>query len=453
MVQRLEGHRAAKIDAHEIEEVLPKALPRIPVEVRGATALRNEEILEFVARQAQPALGRGAMVERQSSGAPGPNDRILYVGMNAPSTNAEVAALRSSGAGVEVVAHSKEWDRVALGGKTFNLQDDGEAKAFALALGLPENVASNVAHVLAHGNGDEKVPVGSRDELAGIVTQWAAAERGIGSAPSRLVLSGHSTGDSVFGTDELRFDDVKALARAMPRAAAFVEDLHLAGCNTGKNGSANMERAQLLEAFPNLRTIWGYQGSSPLAPVSHLSSWEAQTRGVGTPHPTSAMLEQGAVAADRFGHVDSKASRMPMSELLVKLADADKWFEHYFNGWLESAPGPSSRLYDDYQLFQVALSRPDMPEAAKAPYQTKSDQAVRLRFYAEVRTRFQEHYAKEIAEGFVGAGAPDFSKLSRKDALAVIDGYFAKNPTGKLAPMLLGLKNLDPAVIPLTWCH
>jgi hypothetical protein len=122
---------------------------------------------------------------------------------------------------------------------------------------------------------------------------WSEAEKG-GSVPSRLVLSGHCYGDSIWdGGDEnlgaLPFDNLRALAAAMPRAAAHIEDVMISACSSGFAGAEATGQRQSLTlwktVFPNLKTAWGYGSPkdyhSPTSQqaIMHVAAWEHATRG------------------------------------------------------------------------------------------------------------------------------------------------------------------------------
>jgi hypothetical protein len=372
-----------------------------------------------------------------------PDDRILYLSMNSGSAAAELAAL---GSNVTNITHSAKNDTVEFGGRTYNLNNGVDVSAFAAALGVSKDVATVIL--------DAKD--GSRDELARIAIAWAPAEHG-GLAPSRLVLSGHSQGDRFYGDgDELEIADVKKLAQAMPRAAAWIEDIHLAGCNTAKNGTA--DHASLVETFPNLRTFWAYQGSSPMAPVEHLAVWEQQTRGrADALHPSEKLMYEGVTVVDKSGHGDGYYLRLPKAEIDRRLANSEKDFALSLKGWTPLSPEPYNPLYNAYQYFQAALSRTDFTPAEQAHYSKLSEQALRLRYYdAGVRQNFQKENGAAIDTGFRAAGLtpPDFAKLSRADALAKIDEFLSlpSSKTTDLAKKLEGLRDLDPNAIPTSWC-
>ncbi|MBW2733562.1 MAG: hypothetical protein JRH20_14335 [Deltaproteobacteria bacterium] len=105
---------------------------------------------------------------------------------------------------------------------------------------------------------------------------------GRGELPvNRLVLSGHHVDDGVageLGYPRLSFSSITKLARTFPGGAKKIEHLALATCKAGY--SANVARFR--RAFPNLKSLFGYHASSPLAEgggASHLKRWERMTDG------------------------------------------------------------------------------------------------------------------------------------------------------------------------------
>jgi hypothetical protein len=211
-------------------------------------------------------------------------DGVLYVGMNSTygQCDAEARALRGNGPGKrEAVGHGEKdigADHARMpSGTVVDLGEADEAREFAAALGLPAEQSDRIAEILVHAT------PGSRDELAQIASVFARAERG-GDIPSRWVFSGHSTGQGIYDGDgrygALQFNDVFALADAMPRAASQVEDIMLSACSSGFHALTDWR-----EHFPNLKTAWGYGGQTDFhsptgaTAIEHIKAWESATRG------------------------------------------------------------------------------------------------------------------------------------------------------------------------------
>lgn len=202
------------------------------------------------------------------------NDDILFVGMS-PGSAIEARSLRVAGARVVHVHDAAKQDRILANadGQEHDVSTEEGARGFVATLGLSPALASAVAAALLGAGND------ARDELARVAEVWALAERG-GRVPSRLVVSGHSAGSSIWGhgNGSLSLDALQALAAALPAAAARVEDVLLSGCYTG--GEPVMER--LRGMFPALKTAWGYAGQAPEAyrgGAVHALRWERATRG------------------------------------------------------------------------------------------------------------------------------------------------------------------------------
>lgn len=205
--------------------------------------------------------------------------------------DAEAAHLSSRGPGVRRQIANAERDaalgadHVRVGDRIFDLTNPDDVDAWSTCFGLSDACAEGLA-ALVRG-----APFGGRDELAGLAAAFAVAEEG-GDLPSRLVLSGHCTGTSIWDgaqkLGELRFADVMALADLMPRAAAQIEDIMLSACSSGFDRDDDVMTVSLRawrEHFPNLKTVWGYGGErdahSPTAGAAllHLDAWERATRG------------------------------------------------------------------------------------------------------------------------------------------------------------------------------
>jgi hypothetical protein len=218
------------------------------------------------------------------------NDGIIYLGMNSLGNQNGREAANIPNA--TVIAHSEDGasgaDHVLVSGKVVDLSTSDGAHAFAESLGLPKTQADAVASVLTDAH------TGSRDELAGLARVFARAEHGQ-SIPSRLVLSGHCYGTSLWdgsannkeGT--LTLASVSELAKAMPKAAARIEDLMLSACSTGYDGEPDkMPLGDWKQCFPNLETAWGYATDSDYhSPtgnhaISHITAWREATQGRAT---------------------------------------------------------------------------------------------------------------------------------------------------------------------------
>ncbi len=398
-------------------------------------------------------------VRNASAPAPPPkgDDRVLYLGFNSGSAAPE---LRGLGPSATAVAHASagEADCVTVGARTYDLSVASEALRWATAIGLSAREADVVASVIA---GAEP---GSRDVLARIAMTWADGMK-TGHVPSRLVLSGHSDGDALWGDrgDRIALHDLFALARAMPSAAACIQDLHLAACNSAKNGTAEEERKLLLDAFPNLKTFWGYQGASPMAPADHLAAWQRATVGDATKIAlTPALRNANVTTVDATGKASGALIDMPKADFLAALQKQETtYFEKFVHDHWALTSDPGNFLYPAYQYFQAAVARNDLG-IDKEKYRALAAHALRLRFYDEsIRGTFQATHGTAIAAAYaeLGRRPVDFAKLSRAEAeaelkavLAAIDRAKPSAVLAKAVGPLRGLLTLDPDAIPADWC-
>ncbi len=397
------------------------------------------------------------------------NDDTLVLGMN-PHAQAEADAIQKSNprARVTTVRDSFQNDLLRAGPEggqwVHDLRTDAGIRSFVATLGLPLAQGQQVAVALTRAGED------ARDELAQLAQVWARAEKG-GVVPSRLVLSGHSGGSSLWG-EEGRFKngvlsrfDFARLAAAMPRAAAGVEDLCIAACYNG--GETTMEAWRAL--FPNLRTMWAYDGSAPgtfSGATAHLARWEKATRGaVDSLRPDLLKgLRKGenlAVWSRLEGHRTATV-RASTADLRARHAAGHETFARYFQGdevVRDSQRGP---LREHYNALQALLGRPEVSAFERARLERARDQTLRLLFHGKVASRFQETHRSSIQRGFraLGLRVPDFSRLGRKETLALIQSFEAQlarwNPrpleAQRLLPLLTeGLRDLQRSSIPDNW--
>jgi hypothetical protein len=364
------------------------------------------------------------------------NDEILYVGTNIFSAGREARAIAAHGAPVRVAT----------------APDLTDTRAFVDALGVPKDVADRIAHVL------DGAPPEERKFLAAIAFAWAAAERG-GTCPSRLVISGHSGGGTdIWGSEgEIKLENVRLLAKAMPHAASQVEDIHLSACSTSANGASPRDwRA----AFPHLTSLWCYDGSAPSPASSHLVAWAQMTRGRAEPRLTED-LKHASVGLWTKSHGYTERHRT-LSEVRADARVAHESVAALLDGTNVPSSHDERHVVATYRALRRLASRPDATKAEKARANADGDAVLRIRYYDVVRTQFAKTHGATIAHGFraLGLAPPDFARLSRKDAVAVIASFeaaLARHPRPPAAAVtaassLRGLATLDPNVVPERWC-
>jgi hypothetical protein len=403
---------------------------------------------------------RGSLLDREiasyAANAAGPpplpaprNDEVLFVGMNGKSAGSEAAALRAAGVSTKCVdAHGGD---VEAG---FDLASTEGRKAFVASLAVAPAVAADVERVLAHAGPRERTVLGQ------IAKAWAAGERG-GSVPSRLVVSGHSGGQTVWGDHaELSLDQVRALAKAMPRAASQVEDIHLSACST--RGNAVQGKAWR-EAFPNLKTMWAYNGTAPSPAGGHLVAWSALTKGHRAELTLDASMRAARIAvwSPTKGYEDGSG---PIEGSRARAASAEARLAAYTDGTRRIASSGDAEARRAYEALRELSTRPDATTEEMTRTHRAAEMLVRARYYEEgVRRSIAETYGPALRDAWrsVGLPPPDFARMTRHEALRSIADFEAKldalgpaTPEAALrsASTVRGLATLDETTIPLRWC-
>jgi hypothetical protein len=343
--------------------------------------------------------------EPAPSARDGVADGVLYVGMN-PDSEAKEGAFLAGRAHTSRVSHDATL--------TSSLETPSGVDQAVSALGVPPEVARGVRDVLL------ATPAAERGELMQIARVWSEAYRA-GVVPSRLVLSGHSVGDAVYGESKgyqaLDFGRLRSLAQVMPKAAAQIEDIQFAGCFTYRQFSTDAKRAPWLEAFPHVQTFWGYASKSPPAPLSHLAQWERGTRG-GAQEVTieARSLPFGVATWDvrhgYRGHVESKG------ELLARKRAEDTRFDALLQGRVALSGHYDPRADGPYQTCRKIEGRADVTPQEREAARARGDQYLRLRFYDQTRAAFARSQQAVLATGFaiLGRGVPAFGEMDRREA-------------------------------------
>lgn len=391
----------------DVEQILPRGYrPPLPISaLRSAPAgsARGAKAADASATKPPAATpGDGVDAAKPRSRAA---DGLLYVGLNPDSQGKEGAFLTG-------LAHTS---RVAHDATvTADLATaEGVDRAVA-GLGLTRGVAGDVREALLRASPSE------RGELMQIAHVWSKAYQGE-DVPSRLVLSGHSTGDFVFGETHgyraLQFESVRALAKAMPQAASRVEDIQFAACFTYRQISTDEKRAPWLEAFPGLKTMWGYASKSPLAPLEHLRQWERGTRGASDRVTSAAnQLPPGVATWDVThgyrGNVESK------EQLLARKRADDAQLAALLDGRVALDGHYDPRADLPYQTCRKLEGRPDLSAEERAAMKAQGDRYLRLRMYDSTRVAFADSEQGTLAAGYaaLGRSVPPYGELDRRQA-------------------------------------
>ncbi len=401
---------------------------------------------------------RVAPVETQQQGP----KSIVYVGMNAEATH-EVENLRGrvGQAGVTFIQPSKTQDHVTHAGKSYDLDTEAGRLDYARAIGLPADKAAALAKIL-EGAGED-----TRDEAAQLARTFREADRGLRTI-ERIVLSGHSVGSGVWGDGNgyLKLDTIAELSLLFPRAAGQVQDLMMAACYSGGESKLDSYTAM----FPNLRSVWAYDGSAPGAvsgAVPHILRWERGTRGEAGDNLSRTVAhgtrkgENVAVWTVVKGY-DNGQARGPIENDRASYDGSRGIVASFRSGETPVANSQTGPLREHYNAIQRLLSRPDLPAADRPALEQERDLVIRLLYWKNVGTMFQQTYGTDIAQAFgeMGMSAPNFSTMSRKDALAKVAELEAKiesTPgatarTKAFATRLhSALVDLAPSAVPAAW--
>jgi len=387
---------------------------------------------------------------------------IVYIGMNEAADH-EVKELRKRVGhdGVSFIAPGHQQDVVRHNGVRYDLKDAEGVSAFVDALGLTGDRAEELKSILGSQGEDGK------DELAKFVVLLNEAENGERSI-ERIVFSGHSVGSGIWGDDNgsLNWSKLKKVMNVFPNAAREVEDVLLAACYSGGHRSMDDYRAM----FPNLKTIWAYDGSAPGAwsgAVPHILRWERGTRATD-----DTSLDRNVAEHTRKGEnvatwtlTEGYDNGKPPRALEKDTERYDNTLpnvENFRNGTNEVEDTQRGPLRNHYNNIQRLLSRPDLPDDMRANLEQERDFTIRLIYFKNVKTFFQDVHSPSIDAGFseMGLAKPDFSTMTRKQALETINNFNEKydatdNPseTATYLKDLLnkGLKNLHNDFVPEAW--
>lgn len=379
---------------------------------------------------------------------PSHEDDIVFVGLN-PNSHLEAEALAQH---ANVLAIH---DRPQL-----NLESDASVAPFVAALALSRGQTFAITRLLAECSPQ------IRDELGQLCQIWARAEHGE-PLGGRLVLSGHCYGSGMFGegNGEFNFDALARLAQTLPRAASFIQDLAVDGCN-----SASLQNIDLFrEAFPNLKTFWGYEGHAPGASsgaITHEARWEKATRGP-TGHldrRVASATRLGAEVAvwskvDGFKDGKAQASRRTLE---ARVQEGRSFAAQADRGEVDVVETQVGPLRMHYESLQDLLRHPQTPASERDGLHREIEKTLKLLYYrSSLAAHFADHYARDLDAGYraLGQPTPEFGRLSRADALRESRAFLAaagarpEEPALRRCADLLerGLLQLSPSLVPVSW--
>lgn len=369
------------------------------------------------------------------------NDRILYVGMNDDSKHTEAAAL---GPNVQAVMRS-DASTVTLDRVAYDVSTLAGAHDFAAALGTKYGLAPDAVTKLS-ALLDATEPA-ARDELARIALAIAPGEKGA-QIPSRLVLSGHSSGDNLYGRDHLLLASIRTLGEVLPRAAKQIEDIHFSACMTSAQVYTQQEWTAV---FPNLKTMWGYSQIAPGAPVGHLQTWEVATRGRASSDP-----RHGIKGVTTWSERDGIRSAKTLADLRKEQIGADASYDGLLAGRYLHGPDATKA----YETYRELSKHPGVPAGEQPLLKHRAEALLRLRHYPQITTHLVAEHGRTIAAAYesLGLPAPDLARLDRAQGMGVMDDLVRKAQAARplpeavrtVLPLLQHLRDLD-AGIPEVW--
>jgi len=398
----------------------------------------------------------------------------VYVGINTGAEK-ELGALEDSMNGAEGLALKGVMDDPNSEGANgldgvADLEDPyaiGNEAALAKSMGIAETdeLFAQVVEWL-----EESGPV-IKDTVAGVINAFLGAQRGEYSL-SRLVLSGHSDGDSIFGEAETAggYEIVEMLRHArmlFPGVFPEVEDVMLSACFCGHPALV----AEFVDLFPNLETVWAYANFSPSAKsggsLKDLAKWEKATRGEG------GLTEGSGRPYQVLWRKGDAAKKVPPLGDAVATAEAwiaDNW-DAYYTG---ARNGDDDEHRDFYRVLQRITYHPDLDESQRVLWKSRRDVTLRLRKFGYVSYNYFSENAETLTIVF---GSERYLELNYgvyraelPDLIAELSALVSDVESGGAAPdgaatetwlpvaravlaFLEGpLTTLDPEHIPVWWC-
>lgn len=396
--------------------------------------------------------------ESEKSGGRRSLDRIVMLGMN-NTASLEAAAMRRGGDEVRLIdPKSSENGFFTYAGRRFDLSRTNDSEALGRALGLDPDRARVFARVLERRN------IKARDELAGLGAAFAESELGLWPF-GRLVLSGHSTGEEISGTEngEVRLYDLETFAELFPRAAARIEHVKLAACETG----AQSNHDRLFEYYPNLRTSTAFDGRGALAEAGgaqDLARWAKATRGpVDRLDPRYARgLRRGdkiSIQTRQQGFVTRRPAPSLQKAMAAYEEDRPEVVAYSERGQESSAWATRVRLTAHYDAIQTLLRCKDLPKEMRVLISSARDHVVRLRHEKEIVRAFVRHFTDALKATYreLGRPMPNLDRLTRRaliEHIAMLERVStdaSESTKSTIVTMRAALIDMTPEAAPFDW--
>jgi hypothetical protein len=376
---------------------------------------------------------------------------ILYVGMN--NYKPEVAQLGNTYAGSSVtvtqVTVTEHEEKTQVGGKTFDLTTPDGIAAFANGLPLNGEQVDVIEKLLT----DQRSA--NRDDLAHVISVYANTETDNADRLSRVILSGHSWGESVYNEDvkgAIEFKALITLADLFPKAASQTKHLLVLACLAGEE---DVIKNVYQKAFPNLQTFWGWTRATCPTGAGAAAALEKWTK-LTDKNPTTLPLPPTTQANWAMGSYQTNEPVDAKSLMDGLRADESK-FTEFFSGAKASVDAHSGFLFDYYQRARTAALHTSEVTGADHDYaQLHADQSYRLRFWPGMVSNFWKVYGTTVKTGYGTAATPNYAAMSRKDALAAIANFDSVSTASdkeksEARRLLKALQNLDSGVLDGTW--
>ncbi len=263
---------------------------------------------------------------------PGGPEGVVYLGLNDRARSTESKVFNGMENATVIEGHGADSEMqgkiMSTDGKTaLDLSNDKDVSRFLQESGVgalrtdadgkpletEEQAAARLASLQTFfvgevGEDGERtggLPTDMRDEMAGFVKTLQSVEQGE-TRMDRLVISGHSYGDSVFSDttgNDMSFQQLGQLMQHFPEARGGVEDLMLSACHTLEKQYGTAGGEQYQEIFPELNTTWAYNGFSPSfeqGSSNHIRNWERASRGDDPNAVRQAAQRQGSNATAKI---------------------------------------------------------------------------------------------------------------------------------------------------------
>jgi hypothetical protein len=444
---------------------------------RPGTATGNRLLAHELAHTIQQGRGSrlnsvsmsGSVIQRQPTGSAKPKaapppvagGNILYIGMN--NYKPEVAKLNTiyKGTSVKVTAVTvtEEETKTQAGGTTYDLTTKAGIEAFALSLVLDGRDKATNAPTRGKRTTDVEALLTSqsnenRDDLAHVISVYAATDADGVDRMSRVVLSGHSYGTKVYNEDvkgAIYFDALVTMAGIFPSAAGQTKHLLVLACLAGDEDNV---KKIYTKAFPSLQTFAGYTNTCPtgFGAAQSLEKWS----GVTDKNPTKLDMPPSGQSNWAMGVYQSDAP-VDGPALMTGLRADEAKFDDYFNGTKVDPDNHSGFLFEYYRRARTAEQHSSTITGADHAYaQLHADQSYRLRFWPAMVSNFWKKNKAAITKGYGTAAVPAYGTMSRKDALAAIASFGATSTaTGQdkteAERLLNALRDLDPTELNDNW--